>query len=154
VKRPDLSDRNTTHGMSKFPEYDLWCGMKQRCYYTAHKSYDKYGGRGIKVCDRWMSFENFYADMGNRPEGMTLDRIDIDGDYSPENCRWATYSEQMKNTKRTRFVEYNGLKLCLVDWAKKLNTSYQCLRDRSSMGLTDIEILFGKRKAKQMKGAS
>lgn len=154
MKRPDLSERNTTHGLSRLPEYSLWCGMKQRCYYKKHKAYDRYGGRGIKVCERWLDFANFYKDMGERPDGMTLERIDTDGDYSPENCKWATYSEQMKNTKRTKFVEYNGLKLCLLDWSLKLGKSYQCLRDRSSMGFSDIEILFGKREAKKIVGVS
>ncbi len=144
MKRPDLSLRNTTHGLAHLPEYDLWCGMKQRCYYEKHKSFHRYGGKGIKVCERWHQFENFYADMGSKPEGKTIDRIDSNGDYSPENCRWATYKEQMRNTTRTHFIEYNGERLCLTDWAKKLGKTYGCLAQRAYRGWSDYEILFGK----------
>ena len=74
--------------------------MIARCKYPSVPSYPRYGGRGITVCDRWLSFKNFLADMGERPEGKTIDRIDIDGDYEPRNCRWATYSEQQRHRSR------------------------------------------------------
>jgi len=134
MKRPDLSKRNMTHGLSNLPEYDLWCGMKQRCYYIKHKSYSQYGGKGIKVCERWLNFENFYQDMGKKPDGMTLDRVDRDKDYSPENCKWSTYSEQMKNTSRTRMIEYDGKIMCLTDWAKELGIKFYTLRMRLDRG--------------------
>lgn len=92
-----------THGRYGTPEYRAWDAMKQRCTNPKANGYDGYGGRGITVCDRWRySFENFYADMGDRPSrDHSLDRIDNEGNYEPGNCRWATHSEQMKN--RTRF---------------------------------------------------
>jgi hypothetical protein len=102
--------RNTTHGLSrKHPrEYRTWKDMRARCNNPNNGSYSDYGGRSIRVCERWDDFAAFFEDMGPRPEGMTLDRKDVDGDYEPKNCRWATHGVQANNKRSTRFVVLHG----------------------------------------------
>lgn len=99
-----MAERNKfpkSHGLynSHRAEYQCWQDMRQRCNNEKHKSFHNYGGRGISVCDRWGSFENFINDMGQRPDGRSLDRIDVDGNYDPQNCRWATATEQSRNLR-------------------------------------------------------
>jgi hypothetical protein len=102
--RPDISVINTRHGQARdgkrTPTYLSWQNMRQRCNNPNVPRWANYGGRGITVCARWNSFESFLADMGERPEGKTLDRVDNDGNYEPGNCRWATSAEQMGNRSK------------------------------------------------------
>lgn len=115
-----------THGMSKTRTYKTFCEMKARCLNPRATKYEYYGGKGISVCERWMKFENFYKDMGKRPEGMTLDRINSNGNYEPTNCRWATAKQQGNN--RCCMVHYKGLNYS--DWDKKLGFKRGTMRAR------------------------
>jgi hypothetical protein len=124
-----------THLMTGTAEYKTWSGMIQRCHNLNHKNYDCYGGRGITVCDRWLdSFENFLADMGPRPTGMTLDRSDNDKGYSPDNCRWATKEQQANNTRANVFIEWNGKRQTRSQWERELNMKPTTLRGRLARG--------------------
>lgn len=108
--------------------------MMGRCYTPAHKSFAHYGGRGITVCERWRDFANFLADMGECPPGLTLDRKDNDGHYDPGNCRWATQKEQQNNRSITRFLEFNGQRRSMKEWADTLGINYQTLFSRVQGG--------------------
>lgn len=121
-----------THGLTGTPTYLAWLRMKQRCSDPGVLNYDFWGGRGIRVCDRWLhSFENFLADMGPIPgKGYSLDRVDNDGDYTPENCRWATRKEQNRNTRRNRLLTLNGETLCMVEWAERTGIPARNIRMR------------------------
>lgn len=93
--------KNITHGFGRHPLYKVWSSMKQRCNNPKSPAYHRYGGRGIKVCKRWEKFENFLKDMGQRPEGMTIERVNNDGDYCPQNCKWVTHKENCQNQERS-----------------------------------------------------
>lgn len=92
-------EANTIHGMSRTPTYKTWVKIKQRCLNPNNSRFKDYGGRGIKVCDHWMKFENFYKNMGDKPEGKSIDRINNDGDYEPKNCKWSTAKQQAENRR-------------------------------------------------------
>lgn len=120
-----------THKMTKSPEYITWRGMIERCSNPKNNHYHIYGSEGVSVCDRWKSFENFFEDMGCRPAGMTLDRHpNMEGNYEPENCRWATPGEQSRNTRRTVLIEWGGETLCRKDWADRLGITSGALKNR------------------------
>ena len=112
--------RRVEHRLKDIPEYSVWNSMLTRCNNKNRDNYARYGGRDITVCKRWLTFKNFYADMGKRSEGMTIERIDNNEGYCPENCKWATYKEQMRNTRRTRMITYRNKTQCVTDWAEEL----------------------------------
>lgn len=103
--------------------YKSWQMMKARCLYPSHISYKNYGGRGITVCDRWTRFENFLADMGERPDEKTLERIDVNGNYEKSNCKWATTREQKNNTRRNVYIAFDCRYMTLAQWAEHLSMS-------------------------------
>jgi hypothetical protein len=110
--------------------YNSWKGMMTRCFSERAINYDWYGGRGITVCERWQDYDDFYADMGPRPDGHTLDRIDSDGHYEPRNCRWASTRVQTTNRAGTRWITYNGETRFLKEWAEVLGFNYITLQQR------------------------
>lgn len=98
--------KRTTHGLSKHPVYTIWFKMMNRCYKPEHDNFKHYGGRGIKVCERWQKFEAFWEDFGNQwAQGLSIDRIDVNGDYKPENCRWASQKTQCNNKRNNRILQ-------------------------------------------------
>jgi len=116
------------------PEYAAWRAMRQRCMNHKHRFYHRYGGRGIVVCERWDSFDNFLADMGPRPDGASLERENNDGPYAPGNCVWATHATQCRNRSSSRVIEYDGMSLCLQEWADRLGLNKRTLRERLERG--------------------
>jgi hypothetical protein len=126
------------------PEYSVWQGMKRRCDNPNFKQFHQYGGRGIKVCDRWLNdFHAFLSDMGPRPSPFhTIDRIDVDKGYSPENCRWATRREQARNRRVTQYVEIFGHKYLAVDVALTIGVKTETIIKRANRGLSSEQILW------------
>lgn len=124
VKSCGCSRIKVKHGLSNGPTYRSWSHMWERCTRPENGKWHLYGGRGIKVCERWRDFRNFYADMGPRPQGLTIDRIDNNGNYEPANCRWATIRQQHDNRRITRYVTVDGSKILLSEYAKQLGLNY------------------------------
>jgi hypothetical protein len=126
---------HATHGMSNTPTWKSWMSMRQRCNNSSNIAYHNYGGRGIKVCDRWMnSFENFYEDMGERPEGTSLERIDNDADYCAANCRWASPLEQSSNQRNNRLLTHKGETLTVMQWSRRTGLSKHVIGTRLKHG--------------------
>jgi hypothetical protein len=114
-----------SHGMTKTAIYGLWHAMMQRCYDKNSHAYNRYGDRGVNVCSRWHQFENFYADMGDKPHGMSMERIDNNGHYSPENVIWATAKSQANNRRSNVVLEHNGKKQTMQQWCDELGLKIQ-----------------------------
>lgn len=126
---------NFRHGQARkgrqTSEYTIWAAMLHRCRNPKDRHWARYGGRGISVCERWLHFEEFFADMGPRPShDHSLDRIDSDGPYAPGNVRWTTRAVQNRNTSRNHFITRGGITLCVADWARRLGLSYSGLQSR------------------------
>lgn len=125
------------HGGRGTTEYRIWTDMLQRCTNPKREAFKDYGGRGIGVCERWiLSFESFREDMGPRPKGTTLDRVDNDKGYEPGNCRWAPWTQQARNRRTNRFVEAYGQRLTLAEWAERTGLRAHTIRKRIELGWT------------------
>lgn len=146
LKREVVGRRATKHGMSRTPEYTAYMHMISRCYNADTKYFSYYGGRGISVCDRWkQGFEHFFQDMGHRPKGASLERCDVNGDYTPENCRWAlTWREQMQNKRNNVLLTHDGETLCATEWARRQGVPKSTALARLQRGLPFEQIFAGR----------
>lgn len=127
-------ERRFKHGMAKTPVYHAWQSMIQRCENPKDASYHNYGARGITVCAAWHQFGAFLADMGVRPKGFQIDRIDNDKGYSPDNCRWVSAKTNHNNQRHNRIIEHNGMRLTIARWAELLGMNYRTLNNRINRG--------------------
>lgn len=130
-----IANKRRTHNKSCTRTFHIWQGMKNRCSNPSYCKYHLYGGKGVKVCDRWLeSFQNFYDDMGEAPAGMSIDRIDGSGNYEPENCRWATSQQQAENTSRAVLITFNGKTQNRKQWANDIGIGDKTLEGRLKHG--------------------
>lgn len=129
-QREATSAATSSHRMTRTPTYVAWQGMKARCQNARRKDWHLYGGRGIKVCERWEDFALFLEDMGERPPGMTLDRVDANGNYTPDNCRWATPSDQARNRRCNVVIEHQGQRRTMAEWCELKGIAQSTLWNR------------------------
>ena len=148
LRKEKVSRLKVSHGMSRSPEYYAYIHMIDRCTNPNNKSYHNYGGRGVTVCDKWLaSFASFYADMGDRPKGGSLERINVNQGYCPSNCKWAEdWGEQARNKRRSVLVTHNGETKCATEWARDLGVPKSTALARLQRGLP-FEQVFARRAA-------
>ena len=127
--------------------YRSWRAAHGRCYNPNDKMYHRYGGRGIAMCERWHTFANFLADMGDKPNGATIERIDGNKGYEPGNCRWATRREQNRNKANNRMLTIYGKTMCIAQWAEISGVKPRVASKRLQLGWTHKEAVFGREKA-------
>lgn len=139
----------TVHGMTDTRTHKSWSCMIGRCTQPSHIEYHRYGARGITICDRWREFRNFYEDMGERPEGCSIDRIDPDGNYEPGNCRWATASQQARNRRNTVSLTIDGVTKPLCDWADEAGIKYATVYARLKYGYSPKDAVFAEGQLKR-----
>ena len=129
------------HGQTDTPTFRAWRDMLTRCYNPNVRGFSSWGGRGISVCDRWRwSFESFLADMGEKPPKWTLERLDNNGNYEPGNCKWATRTEQNRNTRKTLFITHRGTRKSLREWSEITGINHATLERRVHAGYSEEEI--------------
>lgn len=145
LQKEKASEANTKHGQSKkTKEYSAWIGMRKRCNTKSSEDYPDYGGRGIKVCERWDLFSNFVEDMGIAPKDFSLDRIDVNKGYSPDNCRWADAKTQARNKTNNRLISLNGIIKTLAEWAELSGTDRRNIHKRIKRGWAVEQAIYGK----------
>lgn len=134
-----------THNAISTPEYKSWRQMKGRCNSRNHTEFSRYGGRGITVCERWNSFELFLEDMGKRPSGSSIDRIDVNGNYCPENCKWSTAKEQARNKRNNVVLTIDGESKTVAEWCENPSAARdKTIYKRVKIGWSAKEAVFGK----------
>lgn len=135
------SSRAKTHGLTNTQLHTVWLKIRSRCNSRSDKAYPQYGGRGIALCERWNDFENFRSDMGERPSDKhSIERIDNNKGYSPDNCRWATADEQNRNTRQNRWITFQRRKYIISDLARHLGVDRKTLQHRVESGWTEAEL--------------
>jgi hypothetical protein len=122
--------RLRTHGKTKSRVYTIWKGMRRRCQSPKALEYRNYGARGISVCERWQTFENFLSDMGEPEDGLTIERINNDGNYEPSNCKWASYKDQLNNRRNNHYVSAFGRRRTLTQWSEEMNIPTSTIKNR------------------------
>ncbi|AUR95660.1 hypothetical protein NVP1210O_38 [Vibrio phage 1.210.O._10N.222.52.C2] len=134
--------KNSTHGMSRHPAFSQWADMKSRCINKSHAWYESYGGRGIELCERWLSFDMFWLDMGSDwSKGMQIDRVDNDAGYSKENCKWSTRSQQQRNKSNTFYIDTPDGVMDITTAGEKYNLNPSCLRYRYEQGMRGKDLI-------------
>ena len=141
TRKDNRGGHNKTHNRSRTPLHSAWMMMRQRCENPNNHAYRNYGGRGIKVCARWSSFANFLEDMGERPKGLTLERVDNDGDYCKKNCKWASRRRQSRNRRDNINITIKGVTKCVSDWADHFGIPRQTVYTRLVNGWSHKEAL-------------
>lgn len=141
AERGSLTKR---HGMSFTKTHRIWSGMKTRCYNPKAESYPDYGGRGIKVCEGWHFFENFLADMGECPHGHSIERLNVNGDYDPDNCKWLPLPEQQNNRRDTIHITLDGETKTLKEWSLIKGVSQMLVHSRRAEGWPDDRLFIPK----------
>lgn len=138
--------RNHSHGYSKTKLYAVYYAMRARCYSKTNKDFNRYGGRGIKICEEWLGKEGFltfrsWALQNGYKEGLSIDRIDVDGDYEPNNCRWVDFKTQSRNKSNNRKIKINGIEKCLIEWCESFGISRSTVKDRMRNGWTELDAI-------------
>lgn len=141
LQKQRAKETNAKHGESRTRLYRTWLDMRKRCQNKNVKAYPNYGGRGIKVCDEWQDYETFarWALANGYNDSMTIERKDVDKDYCPENCTWVTLSEQGKNTRKNRYIEYDGNRLTLTEWSELLGGKPNLVTTRLQRGWSETD---------------